>query len=81
MSHVASQYVNCWEDSTRFKLLYRFLEGLDLHGGLNYSERTLIGKVVPDRDDANRPLSLVLAGESSQRMVLAATVQQPLQSR
>ena len=44
MSHVASQYVNCWEDSTRFKLLYRFLEGLDLHGGLNYSERTLIEK-------------------------------------
>jgi len=27
--NVASQYVNCWEDSTRFKLLYRLLEGLD----------------------------------------------------
>jgi orc1/cdc6 family replication initiation protein len=26
---VASEYVNCWEDYTRFKLLYRLLEGLD----------------------------------------------------
>ena len=26
---VDSQYVNCWEDSTRFKTLYRLLEGLD----------------------------------------------------
>jgi orc1/cdc6 family replication initiation protein len=26
---VDRQYVNCWEDSTRFKTLYRLLEGLD----------------------------------------------------
>jgi orc1/cdc6 family replication initiation protein len=26
---IDSQYINCWEDSTRFKTLYRLLEGLD----------------------------------------------------
>ncbi len=26
---IATQYVNCWEDYTRFKALYRVLEGLD----------------------------------------------------
>lgn len=26
---VTSQYVNCWEDYTRFKALYRILEGID----------------------------------------------------
>jgi orc1/cdc6 family replication initiation protein len=27
--NVASEYVNCWEEYTRFKLLYRLLEGID----------------------------------------------------
>jgi pantothenate kinase-related protein Tda10 len=37
--------------------------------------------MVSDRDHENRPLSLGLAGQSSQRSALAATIQTSLQSR
>ena len=52
----------------------------ELSGQLGYSERNLVEKLSPDCGDTNRPLSLVLARESSQRRALAATVQAPLQS-
>jgi len=59
------------------------LARFDLYGELNYSEQNFHREVVQDRDDANRPLSLALAGggESSQRTTLATTVQESLQLR
>jgi len=38
-------------------------------------------KVVPDWDHANRPLSLLLAGQSIQRETVATTLQTPLKPR
>jgi len=53
----------------------------DLSGQLNYTERNHIKKMVPDSLDANRLFSLVLAGQSIKRTLLAAAVQASLQSR
>ena len=41
------------------------LARFDLYGELNYSEQNFHREVVQDRDDANRPLSLALAGGGS----------------
>jgi len=60
LSDVDAQYVNCWQDYTRFGVLYKLLEGIDAHGTVHRQSTPKDELFNRLREQLSRPYVVIL---------------------